>query len=117
MFDAQTVKAILDRIRGVWEPAILSGLAGGPVRSGQLRRRVAPDLDWRTFSDTLKRLADNGLLTRTASADAQEVWYELTPAGQAVLELLTEMETWAQAHRQDVPGLLPGSTDPGPDLP
>lgn len=107
MFDAETVRAILDGLRGVWEPGILAELADGPERSAQLRRRVSSDLDWRTYVDTTARLRDKGLITRTESREQNEVWYALTPAGRAVLELLADVGSWAETHRKDVPGLLP----------
>jgi DNA-binding HxlR family transcriptional regulator len=104
-------------VGGRWEPAILGALEAGRVRASPLRVTVSPGLDWRTYTDTLNRLQERGLLTRTATRDRKNVavWYELTGAGRAVLELLADVESWGADHPEEVARLL--LPDDRPDRP
>jgi DNA-binding HxlR family transcriptional regulator len=108
MVDPKTVRSILDRVGGRWEPAILGALEAGRLRASPLRLAVSRGLDWRTLTDTTNRLQARGLVTRTTGRVRRRtaVWYELTDAGRVVLQLLADVESWGADHPEEVARLL-----------
>jgi DNA-binding HxlR family transcriptional regulator len=89
----------LDRLRGKWRIEILLSLLDGPVRLGQLRRRV-PQATERMLVRRLREMEKEGIITRTdLSEKIKRVEYTLCdPAGVAVLDLLVSLAEWGTRH-------------------
>ena len=110
---------------------VLVSLEKGPMRSADLRRTISPGLDWRGFIDTINRLLAKDLILRHGSSEhdatpdgldphhsasghavRDQVWYELTATGHAVLQLLADVEAWARDHPEDAARLRPDASRP-----
>src|SRR5262249_18829159 len=98
-------------VSGRWVPAILSSLAAGPVTFGDLQSGIndmekqAPAhrnaLTRKVLTETLGRLQVEGVVQRQAvegDVPFQNVWYELTPDGEALLKALRPLIAWEQGR-------------------
>jgi DNA-binding HxlR family transcriptional regulator len=99
-------------LRGDWDIAVVTALAGGPRRFNELlaeinaveeqvgRRLHRTPLSNRVLSQALTRMADDGLLLRHSEADTpyRFVWYQLTAVGYDLIPVLHAMAAWAQRH-------------------
>ena len=92
----------LELLGGNWKTVILARLKDGPLRYGELRRRI-PRLSDKMLTQSLQGLQDRGLISRDAATDAT-ARYRLTPAGRSLRPLLQQLYDWgdAQADRLDV---------------
>ena len=57
------------------------------------------------LSSRLKRLVDEGLLTRAEAVRGQKAAYSLTEAGIQVVPVMVALGTWGMTHRQTSPEL------------
>ena len=72
---------MLDLLANKWSALAIGALETGPQRNGQLKRRLE-GISPKVLSQTLKRLEDQGLLTRTVYPEVPaRVEYELTDLG------------------------------------
>ena len=97
MKNPHKVAAVIEGLSGSWESPLLAALDNGPLRSGELRRRMSGRLDYRVFQDTARRLNDRGLISRIDHG-TEGVSYELTADGRSVLSMLEGVETWIDGH-------------------
>lgn len=98
-------RPVLQHLTGRWGALAMVALdrAEGPVRFGELRRRVEGISD-RMLSQTLSELEHDGLVVRTVhSAIPPHVDYALTELGAAVAEPLIALITTIEA---DLPAVL-----------
>lgn len=89
---------MLDVLSDRWSALVLETLADGPLRTGELRRRLDA-VSAEVLSATLKRLVAHELVERTVLPDVPaHVEYALTALGTSALEPLHAVRVWAEAH-------------------
>ncbi|MCM2430109.1 winged helix-turn-helix transcriptional regulator [Streptomyces sp. RKAG337] len=95
-------RRLLDRISDKWVSLLLSALADGPMRYGDLARRVA-GVSQKMLTQTLRALERDGLVTRTVTPTVPiRVDYELTPLGESLLPVMRAVKDWAEQHIEAV---------------
>lgn len=94
----RAIRTVLDRIGDKWTLLVVGTLEPGPARFTELLRRV-PGISQRMLTRTLKGLARDGLVVRTAFAEVPpRVEYELTPLGASLIEPALALASWAIEH-------------------
>ena len=93
--DEPLIQRALTLIQGKWRIAILCQLQYGPVRVGELKRRMRP-ISKKVLSQHLRRMEKDGLVTRTEiGARIPHVEYALTNSlGIPVLRLIETIVLW-----------------------
>ncbi|MDA0567950.1 helix-turn-helix transcriptional regulator [Streptomonospora sp. S1-112] len=87
-----------DLFTHTWNSVVLLGLRTGPRRPRELRDEIG-GISAKVLNQTLRRLADSGLVERRAYAEAPpRVEYGLTPLGETLMEPLAALATWAAEH-------------------
>ena len=100
--DACPVRAVLDRVGDKWSVLIVGMLHDGPKRFSELRRAI-DGISQRMLTLTLRGLERDGLVTRTVTPSVPpRVDYELTRVGRTLIEPLTALAEWAEAHRAKI---------------
>jgi DNA-binding HxlR family transcriptional regulator len=79
-----------------WSLLIVRDLLGGPRRFGELRRSLTA-ITPKWLSQRLRELEQAGIVEREA-AGQREVWYRLTPKGQALAPVIDELVVWGMEH-------------------
>jgi DNA-binding HxlR family transcriptional regulator len=88
------ITPILARIGDKWTLLIVSILANGPMRFGELKRRIN-GISQRMLTFSLRGLERNGLVLRTVYPSVPpHVEYELTELGRSLLEPIRHLMTW-----------------------
>lgn len=83
---------------GRWKTMIVYHLLPGPVRYGELRRRL-PECAERVFVRQVRELEADGVVARVAlEGRGQQVEYRLTPLGVELQALFDVMRTWGDRH-------------------
>ena len=96
------IRATLDRVGDKWSLLIIAVLEPGPLRYTDLQRQV-PGISQRMLSLTLRQLAQDGLITRTAYAEVPpRVEYTLAPLGRGLHEIVTSLIGWAADHHDEI---------------
>src|SRR5882757_10344285 len=96
------IRDVLDRVGDRWSMLVLCTLAeNGTLRFSALKARI-DDISQRMLAQTLRRLEQDGLLTRTVyPTNPPRVDYALTPLGKSLLDPVWELVRWAkQNHRR-----------------
>ncbi len=89
------IRDVLDRLGDRWTVLVLKELEGGTLRFGEIRTRIA-DISQRMLSQTLRRLEQDGLVSRRVHPTIPpRVEYTLTALGQSLLVPLRSMVAWA----------------------
>jgi DNA-binding HxlR family transcriptional regulator len=91
-------RTALELISGTWMIVVLVGLAHGPQRYSDLRRRSG-GITKKMLSQTLARAVDGGLVRRP---DQRGGAYALSPLGESLLVPLTALTTWAETHADEL---------------
>ena len=96
-------REMLVRVADKWSMYVIHTLASaGPLRFGELRRRVA-GVSQRMLTVTLRGLERDGLVSRTIyPAVPPRVEYALTPLGATLRELVGALIEWSGAHLAEV---------------
>lgn len=93
---------MLDLLANKWSALVIGALEDGPRRNGQLKRRLE-GISPKVLSQTLKRLEDHDLLTRTVYPEVPaRVEYELTPFGRSAAAPLKHLRDWVERNVTDV---------------
>jgi DNA-binding HxlR family transcriptional regulator len=88
----------LDVLGGKWKTVILCYLKEQPCRYSELRLLV-PRLSDKMLTERLRELTDKGLVAkRKAEGRGPAGLYSLTPKGQTLGKLLTELYDWGERH-------------------
>jgi DNA-binding HxlR family transcriptional regulator len=97
--DACPVRDVLDRIGDRWSMLVLLTLRqAGTLRFTALKMQIG-DVSQRMLAQTLRRLEQDGLVSRTAFATVPpRVDYALTPLGTSLLVPLMGLVEWAAKH-------------------
>lgn len=102
MDDGGAVRAVLDRIGDKWSLLVVGALREGPLRFGELEKAVT-GISQRMLTLTLKHLAEDGLVSRTAYAEVPpRVEYELTGLGRTLMPLVIALAEWALEHSDEI---------------
>src|SRR6056297_3558762 len=85
------IRTTSDLLSGKWKLLILFQLAPQPLRPSELKRLI-PDISEKMLIQELKTLCDNGLVARKNFGEVPpRVVYEVTPIGQKIMPIITEM--------------------------
>lgn len=87
-------------IAGKWRPTIIWSLHTGPVRFGELRRRVL-GVSEKILFEELRALEGAGIVRREVlGVRPAAVQYSLTPAGAELNQAVHALAEWGQRHCQ-----------------
>ncbi len=106
-FDAFSVECpsrrLLDTIGDKWASLTIVALGlGGRMRFSELAARIE-GVSQKMLTQTLRGLERDGLLTRTVTPSVPvRVDYELTLLGASLLEPISHLKAWAEAHMAEV---------------
>ena len=96
------IRGVLDRIGDQWSFLVLSSLASGTLRFNELKREIG-DISQHMLTRTLKKLEQDGLVTRTLfPVIPPRVDYTLTPLGQSLLVPMRGLVAWADANHDAI---------------
>ncbi len=94
--------ALLATLSDKWVTLVLSALADGAQRYGQLSKTVA-GASQKMLTQTLRKLERDGLISRTVTASVPvRVDYELTALGETLLPVQRAIKYWAETHIEQV---------------
>ncbi len=89
---------VLAALSDKWVTLVVSALADGPLRHGELAAIVAGATQ-KMLTQTLRKLERDGLVTRTVTTVVPpRVDYELTDLGHDLLPLQRAIKAWAEAN-------------------
>jgi DNA-binding HxlR family transcriptional regulator len=95
-------RTVLEVIANKWTHLVVCALRDGPMRFGELRRRL-DGVTQKTLTQTLRALERNGLATRTLFPTIPPgVDYELTDLGRSVAGLLDAIVVWSERHSVEI---------------
>lgn len=97
-------RVLLDHVMSKWGVLVLLALSEGePLRWSELRRR-AQGVSEKMLAQTLRTLADDGLVHRDARPVVPpHVEYSLTEPGEQLAALLVPLMQWVAGHAGDRP--------------
>lgn len=102
------IRTTLEMLGGKWRLLILSHLAPGPLRFGELRRRL-PDISEKVLVQELKHLATAELVARTNHGEVPpRVEYELTPLGRHAMPMLAATAAFGHLYADHIQAGRPG---------
>ncbi|QJC50760.1 helix-turn-helix transcriptional regulator [Paenibacillus albicereus] len=92
----------LDIVSSKWSALILYALEDGPVRFGEMGRRIE-GISKKMQTQTLRQLERDGLVHRELTPSIPPVVdYSLTPLGRSLIGPLQELKRWASIHHGEV---------------
>jgi len=95
-------REVLDRIGDKWSLYVIHLLGTGTKRFSELRREIE-GITPRMLTVTVRSLERDGLVARTVYAVVPpRVEYALTPMGETLLQAVTSLLAWADAHLGDI---------------
>lgn len=90
------VEATIDVIGGKWKPIILCHLGMGPLRTGELRRKI-PQISQRILTKQLRELEADQIIERCSYDQVPpKVKYCLTAEGKSLRTVLLAMSDWGK---------------------
>jgi len=96
--DAAPVHVYISVIGGKWKPEILWHLKSGPLRFGELLRRVE-GVTQVTLTKNLRELETDGIIRRTIYPEIPpRVDYRITELGESAYPLLDGISAWGRAY-------------------
>lgn len=97
------IRNVLERMGDRWSMLVLQMLSENPsMRFGVLKNAIG-DISQRMLVQTLRRLEQDGLVSRTAHASVPpRVDYALTPLGQTFMPPMAGLLQWAEQNHQRV---------------
>lgn len=95
-------RAVLDVLANKWTMLVIGALAAGPMRFGELRRRL-DGITQKMLSQTLRALERDGLVSRTVYPTIPpRVEYAHTDLGRNVGTLLDAIRVWSETHINEI---------------
>jgi len=95
-------RTALEVIANKWTHLAVCALRDGPMRFGELRRRLQ-GVTQKMLTQTLRTLERNGLATRTLYPTIPpRVDYELTDLGRSAVGVLDEILLWSEQHSAEI---------------
>ena len=96
-------RGVLDLLADKWSALALGALAGGPLRFGDVKRRLE-GISPKVLTGVLRRLEENGLVERTVYPEVPlRVEYALTELGADANGPLTALRTWVERNIERFP--------------
>lgn len=93
------IERTLQVLDGSWTTLVVRELLGGPKRFTELRRALGSP-SAKTLTERLRRLEQQGVLTRTVYAEVPpRVVYALTERGHSLRVVLLSMLAWGETDR------------------
>lgn len=100
------VIAAIDQVGTPWRMNIIYALKEGEQRFNELKR--ATGARSKTLSDALDELVENDIVVRRMEEDAPvAVYYTLTTKGEELLDVLADLDEWAQNWGEEIPETAP----------
>ena len=94
------VATTLSYVGGKWKPIILFELRGGPLRTGELTRRI-PQVSAKMLTQQLRQLERDGVVQRRIHQQGPpKVEYSLTPLGQSLRPVMNALASWGKARQR-----------------
>jgi DNA-binding HxlR family transcriptional regulator len=91
-------RTVLDLLSDKWTLLVICALSEGPVRFGELRRRI-DGVTQKMLTQTLRGLERDGLVVRKVyPTTPPSVEYSLTRLGKGSVELMHHLREWAERH-------------------
>jgi DNA-binding HxlR family transcriptional regulator len=91
-------RQILDVLANKWTMLVMGALSGGPMRFGELRRRL-DGITQKMLTQTLRALERDGLVTRTVYPTIPpKVEYAATELGESVTALMHAIRAWSEEN-------------------
>ena len=95
-------RTVLRHVVDRWTPLVVTVLADGPSRFGELRARVG-GVTPKVLTQTLRSMERDGLLTRAVTASMPpRVDYSLTPLGNTLIAPMNALRQWAETNMDAV---------------
>ncbi len=92
----------LDRLADKWTCLVVYALLQGPLRHGELKRKIQ-GISQKMLTQTLRSMEADGLVQRTVvDVIPPHVEYSLTPLGQTLSDPLVAICTWAMDHLSEM---------------
>lgn len=83
---------------GAWKMTVVKHLLDGPLRYGELRRRVG-EVTPRVLTRQLRELEQDGIVSRHTFAQVPpRVEYSLTPTGEGLRDFVDGLNSWGAAY-------------------
>jgi DNA-binding HxlR family transcriptional regulator len=96
------IRDVLDRIGDQWSLLVLLALESQTKRFSELMREI-DDISKQMLSRTLRRLEQDGFVTRTIYPEVPpRVEYTLTELGRSLLKPMQTLIQWADAHHHAI---------------
>lgn len=96
-------RPVLDLLADRWSALALDALQDGPLRFGELRRRLE-GISAKVLTSVLRRLEDYELVDRTVFAEVPpRVEYALTPLGRDASAPLHALRVWVEGNIERFP--------------
>lgn len=96
------IRDVLDRIGDRWSLLVLQSLSGGTLRFTEVKRRIG-DISQRMLAQTLRRLEQDGLISRSVQPTTPpRVDYALTALGHSLLQPIEALVDWAQSNHDAI---------------
>jgi DNA-binding HxlR family transcriptional regulator len=95
-------RRVLDLIANRWAVLVIYALSEGTKRHNRLQREVE-GISQKMLTKTLRSLERDGLIRREVyPVVPPKVEYSLTPLGETLIGILTELCKWAEEHIEEV---------------
>lgn len=106
VYDAQCpCRGILDLLADKWSALILGALEDGPMRFGELKRKLE-GISPKVLTSCLRRLEDRDLVAREIFAEVPaRVEYSLTGLGTDAAKPLQSLRDWVESNIQRFPDI------------
>jgi DNA-binding HxlR family transcriptional regulator len=96
------IRDILDRIGDRWSLLVLLSLSSGTLRFTAIKREI-PDISQRMLAQTLRRLEQDGFVSRMVHPTIPpRVDYTLTALGRSFFNQLESLVRWADENHEAV---------------
>lgn len=87
----------MEVIGGKWKAMFLFHLQNGPLRSGELKRRIKGNISTKMFTQIARELEHAGVIERTVYPIVPpKVEYWLTPLGESVMPHILALAQWGR---------------------
>lgn len=97
-------QGILALIGSKWSMLVLCALRSGPMRTGELKRRLA-GVSAKMLTQTLRELERHGIVAREDFGEVPpRVEYRLSVLGRSLAALVIEIEDWVSANYNRMTG-------------
>ena len=96
------VRDVIDRVGDRWSLLVLGHLAESSLRFNAMHRKIG-DISKQVLSGTLRRLEEDGFISRTVhESSPPQVEYALTAMGISFLKPMKAVLDWADAHHDAI---------------